>query len=105
MGKITSFLILGMALLILCITVVGNRGLMHLDQLTREIQALEDENKRLQSNIAELKNRIYAVQHDPLTIERQAREELGLSRKNEIVYVFPKTQAKNTDNIGETIRR
>jgi cell division protein FtsB len=91
MGRLTSLLIVGMGILILGITVVGNRGMLHLAQIDREIHALESENQRLSSNISDIKNRIYAVQHDPLTIERQAREELGLSRKNEIIYVFPES--------------
>ena len=91
MGKLTSLLIVGMGILILGITVVGNRGVLHLAQIDREIHGLESENQRLRSSISDMKNRIYAVQNDPLTIERQAREELGLSRKDEIIYVFPES--------------
>ncbi len=94
MNKITSFIILGIAICILGITLVGNRGFSSLMSLDKEIHALKEENKRLKSDIVNLKNKIYAVQHDPITIEKQAREEFGLSKEDEIVYVFPDLEAE-----------
>lgn len=92
MGKLSSILILSLAFIILGVTIVGSHGILYLTNLENELQALESENYRLQSNIAAIKDSIYAVQYDPLTIEKHAREELGLIRENEVVYVFPSGQ-------------
>lgn len=55
------------------------------DALRADIQRLEVENARLQSEIESVKRSTYAV-------ERIAREDLGMSRKGEIVYMLPKSK-------------
>jgi cell division protein FtsB len=51
--------------------------------LRAEIAQLETENARLRAEIESVKKSSYAV-------ERIAREDLGMSRKGEIVYMLPK---------------
>jgi cell division protein FtsB len=65
----------------------GDRGLLHLidqrhraEALAREIEDLEAENARLGKEIA-------ALRSDPRSIERLAREELGLARPGETVFL------------------
>jgi cell division protein FtsB len=66
----------------------GDRGMLHLmaqkeraESLAREIDTLRLENRRLAREIAALKS-------DPLAIERLAREELGLARAGETVFLI-----------------
>jgi cell division protein FtsB len=66
----------------------GDRGLLHLmnqreraEQLQAEIGDLRDENGRLAREIDGLRR-------DPRAIERLAREELGLARPGELVFVI-----------------
>jgi cell division protein FtsB len=66
----------------------GDRGILHLmtqreraQMLAREIEALRDENARLSGDIA-------ALRTDPAAIERIAREELGLARPGETVFLI-----------------
>jgi cell division protein FtsB len=66
----------------------GDRGVLQLvsqrqraDALAREIEQLKDENSHLAAEIA-------ALRHDPASIERLAREELGLVRPGETVFVI-----------------
>jgi cell division protein FtsB len=66
----------------------GDRGILHLmtqrqraDALRKEIEALRDENLRLYSEIQELRT-------DPRAVERIAREELGLARPGETVFLI-----------------
>lgn len=66
----------------------GDRGILHLmDQrqraevLRQEIEELRAENSRLTSEIAALKT-------DPRAIERVAREQLGLARPGEVVFIL-----------------
>jgi len=64
----------------------GDRGLLHLmaqkeraESLSREIDNLREENRKLAREIAALKT-------DPLAVERLAREELGLAGQGEPVF-------------------
>ena len=66
----------------------GDRGILHLmtqrqraEALAREIDDLRDENARLTAEIA-------ALRSDPAAIERIAREELGLARPGETVFLL-----------------
>jgi cell division protein FtsB len=66
----------------------GDRGILHLmaqreraSILAREIETLRDENARLAGDIA-------ALRTDPAAIERIAREELGLARPGETVFLI-----------------
>jgi cell division protein FtsB len=65
----------------------GDRGLLHLieqrhraEALAHEIEDLKAENVRLAAEIA-------ALRADPRSIERLAREELGLVRPGETVFL------------------
>jgi cell division protein FtsB len=69
-------------------SILGDRGLFEVwrkkstfQQISAEVQTLRDEN-------ATLHKQIEALQHDPLAIERVAREDLGYSRPGEITFVF-----------------
>jgi cell division protein FtsB len=52
-------------------------------QLRTDIARLETENTRLRAEIDSVKKSSYAI-------ERIAREDLGMSRKGEVVYMLPK---------------
>ena len=67
---------------------IGDRGLFYLleqrsraDALRQELDALRAENARLGSEITSLRS-------DPRAIERIAREELGLARPGETVFIL-----------------
>lgn len=54
------------------------------NQMTDEIDQLKNEN-------AHLRQQTNALSSDPQKIESLAREELGLAKKGEIIYEFPKS--------------
>ena len=99
MNRASQIIIALIALLVLFFTVTGNHGLLHLSEINNELDSIKGQNRRLQSNIVELKNEIYAIEHDPHMLEKKAREGLGLSREGEVVYIFPDSSmpgARNT---------
>ncbi len=63
-------------------------GVMHvfrersrLQELSHSVNSLRDENSRLRAQIK-------ALREDPRAVERLAREDLGLSREGEIVFIL-----------------
>jgi cell division protein FtsB len=52
------------------------------ESLSAEIRQLEKQNARLRADIDSVKKSTYAV-------ERIAREDLGMSRKGEVIYLLP----------------
>lgn len=68
----------------------GSRDLVRLK--AREAQ-LEARLRQTDARIAELRERIGRLRSDPYTLERVAREEVGLSRPGEIVVILPPADA------------
>jgi cell division protein FtsB len=52
------------------------------ESLSAEIRQLEKQNARLRADIDSVRKSTYAV-------ERIAREDLGMSRKGEVIYLLP----------------
>jgi cell division protein FtsB len=80
------------AFLIIAATVLnslfGERGILGLwkargeyQKLLREVEALEEENDSLSTQIQ-------ALRSDPLVVERMARETLGMAREGEVVLTI-----------------
>lgn len=65
----------------------GSRDLARLK--SREAQ-LEARLRKIEANVSALRDRIGRLRWDPYTLERVAREELGLSRPGEIVVILPR---------------
>jgi cell division protein FtsB len=65
----------------------GDRGLLHLIDQRHRAEALARELEDLQSENARLATEIAALRSDPRSIERLAREELGLVRPGETVFL------------------
>ena len=59
------------------------RARVRVAQLHGDIKHLESENARIRAEIDSVRKSSYAV-------ERIAREDLGMSRKGEVVYMLPK---------------
>ena len=78
-------------------TLVGQHGLLHLQELRQEQQALEAEAFTLTHENADLRERINRLKTDNEFLEKVAREELGFVGKGEIVYRFR--------NSGDTAER
>jgi cell division protein FtsB len=65
----------------------GDRGLLHLIDQRHRAEALAHEIEDLQAENARLATEIAALRSDPRAIERLAREELGLARPGETVFL------------------
>lgn len=64
-------------------------GLLRVWRMHREIDALERDLGALRARQDELARTVDRLRHDPLYIEKLAREELGMVREGETVLKFP----------------
>jgi cell division protein FtsB len=73
------------------LVVFGAGGFVRVVHMKREIRALEQELTTLRARTEALGQTIECLRHDPLCIERTAREELGMVREGETILKFPST--------------
>ena len=70
--------------------VFSDRGLPELQHARTRVAALHANIARLEADNARLRAEIDSVKKSSYAVERIAREDLGMSRKGETVYMLPK---------------
>ncbi len=88
------YLLGGSILLLLLVTIVGERGALHLWRLRGQKAQLDEQNYQLQKTNEELRRRIGRIRNDNRYLEKLAREELNLVRPGDVVYRFPKPESQ-----------
>ncbi len=89
---------MGLLLLGLAVQAVfGPTGQLEMNRLEEEIQSLTREKEALESGNLQVMGEIESLKTDPATIEKIAREELGLVREGEIKIV---TKPDSQDSPG-----
>jgi cell division protein FtsB len=66
----------------------GDRGLLHLMAQRERAERLQTEIEELRAENGRLASEILALRRDPRAIERLAREQLGLARPGELVFLI-----------------
>jgi cell division protein FtsB len=87
--KVGRYLLLFVVFMALIIS-FGNRGLVDNYKMQEKLRALEKTNENISNANGELKQTIMLLRSDPATIERIARDELGMVKPGDIVYRFGK---------------
>ena len=82
------YFLASLIVLLSLVTVIGERGALHLWRLRGERSRLDEQNYRLQKENEALRQRIYRIRNDDDYLEKLAREELNLVRPGEVVYRF-----------------
>ena len=97
--QLTSAVQRALPIAILALAVVGApilifepEGLPRMRRMSHELSDVNAENVELRRNVARLRVQVDDLRTDPSAVERIARNELGLVRKNEIVFQFAKTK-------------
>jgi cell division protein FtsB len=86
------YLLGSLILLLAVVTVVGERGAIHLWRLRGEKSRIDEQNYRLQKENEVLRQRVSRIRNDNHYLEKLAREELNLVRPGEVIYRFPKSK-------------
>ena len=87
---------LGTAIALIALTVgsvFGDRGILNLVGRRRQVEALRSELEGLRAENARLSSEIVALRTNPRAIERLAREQLGLARPDETVFLIREEDA------------
>ncbi len=88
-------LLLAFFLLILIMAFVfGDRGLLEIIKTQKQITALKQTIKELETEKSRLSKEIEMLRENPLALELKAREKLWLMKKNEKVVVIVKENNK-----------
>jgi cell division protein FtsB len=68
----------------------SNRGIAELQHARKRVADLQADINRLQAENARLRGEIESARKSTYAVERIAREDLGMSKKGEVVYVLPR---------------
>jgi cell division protein FtsB len=79
---------LALSLIAVPLLVLEPNGLPRLQGLELELAGVVSENDELRRDIARLRVEVQELRDDPAAVERIARGELGMVRKNEVVFQF-----------------
>ena len=89
------YLVGALILFLLTVTLVGDRGALHLWRLRGEKARLDALNFRQQQTNDALRRRIMMIRNDNRYLEQLAREELNMVRPGEIVYRFSSNASRS----------
>ena len=70
------------------ITVFTHKGLVLKHKLEKQLIEIKKENEKLEKENNKLGKEIFLLKNNPLYIEKIVKEKLGLTRKDEIVYII-----------------
>ena len=93
----------GAVLFILFFTVFGERGLLRINQLNREIQEVRKRLEELKAENEKLKREIEALKTDRRYLESIARKDFGLVRRNETIYKFQEKSEPQAAPVPEAL--
>ncbi|MEJ2699890.1 MAG: septum formation initiator family protein [Desulfuromonadales bacterium] len=87
-----------LVLLLLALALFGDKGIMRAIQSRRQKEALQQEVNRLEATNEALRKEIHALRSDRRYIEDIARRELGMVKKDELVFQFSNKKTKKKEN-------
>lgn len=85
-GRWVIYLFSSLLVALALFSAFGERGVFHLWRLRAEKKQLQEKNFLLQKENDALRERVDRIRRDDETLEKIAREELGLTRPGETVY-------------------
>ena len=88
-----SWIGVAVVLLLSILAAAGVKSYRDLDAVRSHEAGLEQRVQAAKERIAELDQRLERIENDPITLERLAREELGMVRPDDIVIVLPESDA------------
>lgn len=88
-AALLPFSLMVMAIMTVPTLVLDEQGLPRYRDLSADLEELHETNEELVQEIADLSAEIAALRSDTSSVERIARDELGMVRPEEFVFQFP----------------
>lgn len=70
--------------------ILDAQGLPRYRALRTELHKIEESNDRMRREVTALRREVTSLTSDPYSVERIARDELGMVRRGELVFLFDK---------------
>jgi cell division protein FtsB len=80
--------VLTISLVAVPVLILEPQGMPRMRALDTELKGVEAENAELRRDVSRLRAEVKDLRENPAAVERIAREQLGLVRKNEVVFQF-----------------
>lgn len=84
----TTFILLALALISAAVSLFGDESYRNLHSLRDNLGRQHEKNTELSKQVSSLRREVYGLQHDDRVLEKAARNELGMSRPDELIFVF-----------------
>ena len=78
-------------------TFFGDKGIIHLLRLQKELVRIKDANAKIEEENRKLREEVKRLQYEKRYIEEIARKELGMVKEGEVIYQFESPNEKNKD--------
>ena len=88
-GSFRSLLVIAAVVVVVALAVAGIQSYRDLQAIRARERMLLERLEQSRANSAALREQIELVRSDPATLERLAREELGLVRPGDVVILLP----------------
>lgn len=92
MKQYTPLILLLLALLIALLTLFGDKSLTEIRALNHAIEFQADKNANLRATVQKLKQEVTGLRSDDRILEKAARNELGMTRPGEKIFIFKKEE-------------
>ncbi len=92
MNNLTNIAIFGLSLVLLFFSFMGNHGYLHLKKIDSELEKFNSKNSELALKVSSLQNKINSLKNSDYAVEKAAREELGLAKPQEVIYIFSEAE-------------
>lgn len=95
MRRFVPAILVFLALVTLGFVFLGENSYERISEVRNAINQQKQRNGDLHERVDDLKREVYGLQNDPRTLEKAARNELGMARPNEQIYIFEKDKSPN----------
>jgi len=87
-------LVLFLFLTLIFLTFFGDKGILHLLRLQKELAGFRQMNMKVEEENRKLREEVRRLQHEKRYIEEIARKELGMVKEGEIIYQFDEERGR-----------
>jgi cell division protein FtsB len=89
MRQFAAFALYAAAAVLLAVTLTGTHGVLRLVDIQSEIGKLTQKDEALEAQLGTIAHELGMMEMGRFALEKKAREDLGLAKRTDTVYIFP----------------